>query len=162
MTLTFNNGYTLEVKQMFQQRVELRSFTRPAMAFVVDAVISLDQLKELFTEVNCSTLTIVNDDETTQILEGYKDRASITTQWRENIDGSYNEEVVIIMAQPNDQEWEMRKMQQQIAQLEARQAELEAGQAELEATNAKLEANQADPETKEKAAAYDIIVGDMA
>lgn len=77
MKIILYNQMELSPLVVIGERRYVQRESRDALTFVFQATVGLEELDELFTAVNCESITIMTDDGESYIYKGYTIRAEL-------------------------------------------------------------------------------------
>jgi hypothetical protein len=143
MSILLTNGRELFPLGVLGIKKVVRGTSRDALSFVFSHNVSMDELATLFTEENCETIIIAENEDRYEHT-GYTVRAEIKREPQliqeatASSEAIYTDRIFVTMAQRTYEESQIKAMQAKIEEL----------------TN-----NAVNSEATEKAAAYDIITG---
>lgn len=115
MKIILTNGTELEAIVVTGSKRTVQGASRDTLHFVFPAETSLDEMDGLFTEENCETITIV-EDENEYVKNGYTIRADLkresveVTPATDTEDAVYENRVTVAMAQRTYAEYQMAEV----------------------------------------------------
>lgn len=115
MKIILTNGTELEAIVVTGSKRTVQGASRDTLCFVFPAETSLEEMDGLFTEENCETITIV-EDENQYVKSGYTIRADLkresveVTPATDTEDAVYENRVTVSMAQRTYAEYQMAEV----------------------------------------------------
>ena len=77
MKLILTNGLELTPIMVTGEHKYIQGANRDVLTFVFDDSLSMDELDTIFTEINCEFITIIGDDNSESIFNGYVIRTEL-------------------------------------------------------------------------------------
>lgn len=130
MKIILSNGMELNPIMVTGEHNYVHGANRDVLTFVFDNTLSMDELDSLFTEVNCESITIVGDDDSESIFNGYVIRTELTKKFEVSEESTSDtdevsvERIMVSMAQRTYAETKLAQVAQESTDTQLAVAEL--------------------------------------
>lgn len=130
MQIILNNNMVLQPIMVTGGHRYVQNANRDVLTFVFDNTVSMDTLDFLFTEPNCESITIIGDDNSESIFNGYVIRTELTKKFEIEDEGSSEydeisvERTMVSMAQRTYSETKLAQVAQESTETQLAVAEL--------------------------------------
>lgn len=130
MKIILSNGTELTPIMVTGEHQYIQGSNRDVLTFVFDNTLSMDELDSIFTETNCESITIIGDDESESVFNGYIIRTELIKKFEileestSDTDEVSVERIMISMAQRTYAETKLAQVVQESTDTQLAIAEL--------------------------------------